>query len=320
MNKDLRNTLVWMVFATAIVGIAFWQAQITMAKEIAAKNKVLPSPAKTRHAIRPAPATFTGDPAADYIERCEKGLTDQEIDWIIEDFENAGLDRYYQNLKEDPKGLIAFRAAQQRWYHDILVDGLRLTPDQSARVQNRLSELFVTAQSQFQRDLDNYASAPDRDTKNPDPIFGHLAAPYSWLINHPDFQPWNLCTLTPDQEKITWKFFSTLLEKSNSKPSSTPLPDNHQQASITGGPLFLYSSNLPPDIDKMIIRHQWMDEVNKVLPLLSCQNFPPQHPNGSEQEILTDVRHFHPAQLKLLLLISPSVAGRIIRLIEAESR
>ena len=151
MNKDLRNTLVWMVFATAIVGIAFWQAQITLAKEIAAKNKVLPPPPKTRHAVRPAAATFTGDPVADYLDRCKKGLTDQEIGWIIEDFQNAGLAFYHFNETAPDPFIIAYRAAQIRWYHDLLVDGFRLSPEQSAQASVKLRQLHEKDTAEFQQ-------------------------------------------------------------------------------------------------------------------------------------------------------------------------
>src|SRR6478672_404053 len=217
MNKDLRNMLVWMVFASALVGMAFWQAQVAAAQEAAAKNKALPPPAKTRHATRPAPVVFTGDPAADYIARCEKGLTDQEIGWIIEDFTNAGLavdllgpnfvHRTRDELTGRQKEFLDRRAAQYRWYHDALVDGLRLNPTQSSQAVEKLNESFDLAKASFDEAFNAPLSSHEEiewETTAASKPMEKLITGRSWVFDE-KLMPWSICSLTPAHEKLTWK-------------------------------------------------------------------------------------------------------------------
>lgn len=321
MNKDLRNTLVWMIFATCVVGLAFWQAQVTVAKEMAARRKVLPQPAKTRHAIRPAPLTFTGDPAADYIARSEKGITDREIGWIVEDFQIAGL---AEPIAENatPAQLLSYRAAQQRWYHDALVDGLRLSPEQSAQAAAKLSELFDTAKANF---IEAINARPQVEQVNgnwrmndrSEKAMQNLTTASLWLIDQESaFMPWNLCSLTPAQEKLTWKKWMEDRKKNADRPVSAEKIDSILENTLND-PLI---SHL---LDGLTLTTPLPDGsvlVDAILPFpRPFKALPKTSPPPDESKKLPG--HFqilHPAQFKLDLLFNPDYATPIQRAINGE--
>lgn len=311
MTKDLRNTVVWMVFATMVLGITFWQAQVTIAKETAARHQVQPPPSKTRHSVRPPAQPFTGDPVADYIARCEKGMTDQEIGWIIEDFQNAGLDFDWENPAATDAQVFAARDAQQRWYRDALVDGLRLSPAQSEEATRKLGELFQIITADFLRDRESVKA----DGFNPVSNDNHaLRFTESWLVgfsSYPTatpFFPWKLCQLTPRQEHITWKqWFEDLKKISES----------------TGGPLFLFSGPYEDDLKEHRLPG-WVISPNSIFPLLDTQKLLTHDPFAEPATDVTgfsdleNVRLLHPSQFKLVLMFNPDMARKIRQAMERE--
>ena len=325
MHKEIRNTLAWIVFATFLMFTAVWQAQVAAQRDLEARRQTLPPPAQTKRAIRPAPQVFTGDVAQDYIARCEKGLTDQEIGWILEDLHNAGLDRdpidyvVDYHLHED-RQFPLFRAAQHRWYHETLVDGLRLSPEQSAQAATKLSELFAEAKEKFLR-----AITSDKLSVEP---YGDIAIALLWLDGTHRSSPWNLCKLTPEQEKITWKHLYEIVDsrKDLGFENRPPFPDNREQAATTGSPLFLRSGPVEPESNKTEnLPRYW--SANRIFPLLP-QQFPAfADPNAFDQPskdssdpILEHIRRLHPAQFKTLLLLDPNFAAEIQRALETEPR
>lgn len=338
MNKDLRNTLVWMIFATCVVGLAFWQAQVTVAQEMAARHKVLPQPAKTRHAIRPAPVTFTGDPAADYIARSEKGITDREIGWIVEDFRNAGLavdllgpnfvHRTRDELTGRQKEFLDRRAAQYRWYHDALVDGLRLSPEQSSQASKNLNKLFDLAKAHFDETFNAPMSSDKRDaeieweTIAAQHPMEELITSYRWINDENlAFMPWNLCPLTPNQEKLTWKSW---VDKTPEEKSAI---ENQAKAAfeMAHDPLSrilpypsLGFGEFDPTFLLAPVYFRW---PNLILPFLNQQKFLPIEDmleNQSPGVLLAEIRALHPAQLKLLLLFEPERSAEILRDLNGE--
>ncbi len=332
IHQEIRNTVAWILLATLLMVAALWQAQVSAARELEARHKTLPPPLKTRHALRPPPAVFTGDPVADYIARCEKGLTDREIGWIIEDFKNGGLDLDWRSLTVAIEQVLQHRLAQHRWYHDALVDGLRLDADQSTQVASKLQELFEKENQTFLTER-KYRSGPSnvwRDLSKPFyPDARDLIADLSIsMTGVPDiplvtpYLPWKLCQLTPEQEKLTWKqwFLSIEHEKFSMSPQEV--------AELSGGPLFRLSS---PDegypIDKSLQNDSPLP--NLTFPLLAPQKliaredpedpfFEPSDPSGLS--ILENVRLMHPCQFKALLLFSPELLPVLQSQLENESR
>lgn len=275
--KNFQLTFAWMLLATILMGAAVWQAQVTAARETAAKHAVLPPPPKTRHAVRPPPVTFSGSVADDYVARCEKGTTDQEILWAIEDFNRAGLD-----LAPEPSTEVMLRAARQRWYHAALVDALRLSPAQAMQAKERLTNHLVKA----------WGELPDKNTAA-GPAFTDL-----WL-DSPDFQPWKLCDLTPVQASVTWK------DHMEAPPDSQP-PSLAEKKTAAD---FLLRSPLVPTASEERDRVPlWAYPANTTFPLLANQKLQPSPtPDEAPALFLENVRKLHPAQLRMLLLREPQL-------------
>lgn len=250
MTKDLRNSLVWIVFATLMIGLAFWQAQMIALKEAQSQQKTLPPPAKTRHAIRSErPATATSE---------HKQLTNRQLGWLVEDFQTAGLD---QGIRAGtPQEFLAQRKTAQLWYRDALVEGLQLKEEQKKEVTVKLDQQFDRAKAD---QIESMKSAPKPFQQNgkwyvitsADNI-RPLVEARAWM-SEIAFAPGNLCQLDASQ-------------------------------------LDLSGENQPP------LRVSGL----KVL----------------EDTSLPFLREFSSAQLKILLLWEPSLAGKIGELLDSEAR
>jgi len=325
-----------MIFATALVGLAFWQAQVAAADDAAARHKTLPPPGKTKRAARSPATPFHGDPAADYIARCEKGITDREIIWIIEDFQNAGLamdllgkdffHRTRDELTGRQKEFFDRRAAQFHWYHDALVDGLRLNPAQSSQVSKTLSKSLDLAKAEFDETFNAPLSSHERDaeveweTTAASKPMEKLITGKSWIFDEKLIMPWDLCSLTLAQEKLTWKSWvdKTSEEKSTiENQGEAAIGKAHDPLSrILPYPLQLGelgSTHLLPPVYFL-----W---PNLILPFLNQQKFLPIEDlleNQPADVFLAEIRALHPAQLKLLLLFEPERSAEILRALNGE--
>ncbi len=292
-----------MIFAIAIVGLAFWQAQVAAADDAAAKHKTLPPPVKTKRAVRPSAAVFSGDVVADYVARCEKGMTDHEIGWILEDFKNAGIDS--NGLKSDTplEQLLAIRLRQHRWYHDALVDGLRLDAGQSAQVKAMLAGVLESTKNDYKISSNQSLNPP-------------VAIPLAWMIGGGDlenfyirepYQPWNLCILKSAQQDLTWNISTKTPNSSVSPPS--PLLHRFQNSmpfgtADTGG-------KVPG----------FFEEADCLLPILVIQKLAvAENPFEEFDELLPNIRRLHPAQFRLFLLFHPQLADQIQQTLPIESR
>lgn len=294
MHKNLQLTLAWFILAFLVTGTAVWQAQVTVSRDISAKNAAPPPPPKTRHAVRNSghevAAVSGGDPIEKYTARLRRGLSDREIGWIIDDFQFAGLDLGIRAAnKED---YLAQRQTQDRWYHDTLVEAWSLTPTQSAEVTGQLAKLFDQSKADF---IEALASGPRPfqhkgkwyNVTSAAPI--HLLIDANRRLQDPSgaYLPWNLCEMPPE-------YHPSLAE-------DIPTPDqNAYQSTPIIDPVLL-----PPadpslfTVDPVLPRPDRSPEDSGV------QVIPP------AGDILAPLRKLHPSQLKLLLLIDPDRARKI---------
>jgi hypothetical protein len=192
LNKNLQLTIAWFALAFLVTLGAVWQAQVTVAREVIARNQPPPPPVKTRRAVRP---TAQEAPKVDYATRKKQGLTDREIGWIVEDFHNAGLDLGIRAAPQEE--YLAQRRAQDRWYRDALVEAWSLTPEQSAQVTAKLAELHDQAKADF---IEALAAGPQPVEINGKWYVITSAEPIHRLINanlrldeaNNPYMPWNL--------------------------------------------------------------------------------------------------------------------------------
>lgn len=302
MNKNLQLTLAWFALALLVTLGAVWQAQVTVAQEVIARNQPPPPPAKTRHAVRP---TGQGAPTVDYATRKGQGLTDREIGWIVEDFQTAGLDL---GLRVAPKEeYLVQRKAQDRWYHDALVEAWSLTPEQSAQVTAKLAELFDQAKADF---IEALAAGPQPIQVNGQWLIVTSSEPIHRLVDAPKrfqdadgpFMPWNLCEITSEQ---------------NPTQAGKPIP-----IKITGAPQQESEDVVITKPIQIIPSAPDLLMVNHLLPRTtpSPAGEPIQVVAPPEDGILPQLRKLHPAQLKLLLLVAPEKAKEIQQALDAAAK
>lgn len=307
MHKEIRNTLAYIVVASFVMVTAVWQAQVQVgaAKDLEARHRALPPPPKTKHAVRPVPQPFAGDVVADYIARCEVGMSDREIGWIIEDFLTAGLDL---GIRVAPmEDYLAQRKAQDRWYHDTLVEAWSLTPEQSAQVIAKLAELFQQAKGDFIEALASGPRSLEHDGKwyrvtSVEPMHRLINANPRLQDAKGRFLPWSLCKMAPEQDP------NQASKEIQIKIINVPDEERYENVEITK------LIQIAPAEPSLLT-------VDLVLPKQSP-------PPGAEPAqaalpkggILPSLRKLHPAQLKLLLLIDPAKAKDIQQALHAESR
>jgi len=192
----------WSLAGLFLLGFAGWEVvQLTRGRR-KAFDALLPPPLRSRSGERPSLVREapTADPVANYLARAKRGMTEQEVRWMLEDFEAAGLDI---DLKlQNPSGYRNLREKQQRWYLAALREALSLSDMQVTQAAQRLTDLL-------NRDEKNYwLHADEPDVLNENTGVGcrllDYLQPECWLQDT-CFAPWALCELTAAQLSLTWK-------------------------------------------------------------------------------------------------------------------
>lgn len=332
MNRHHKMLIAWFLVSGLIVFTAVRQIQVAAAEKLRS-HQPLPPPAKTRHAIRPVVLPWSGDPVADYVARCTKGMTDKEIRWVIEDLKSADLDQFPFTDGATDEVLVTYLAAQHRWYHAALVDGLRLTREQSAQVAKKLGELFKNAK------IDVREKPITGDLNAPVVSRFEIAIPTLWRMreygflkaSEIDMAPWNLCQLTSNQERLSWRGWFDLSDNTDKRDYETRMEDAGRQFNERKGeprfwfrdPFYVNSANT-----QGLKIPNWITEANIFLPLLANQKIllgPPQMDPFAETvddgvvSLLKNISLLHPAQFKLVLLFRPELAGEIEGALEKTS-
>jgi len=293
----------FLLLTAMIAGWFAWQQGPTGGALFAGGKKELAPPAKTRHSQRVEPAAPTVDALADYKARSEKGMTDQQIGWILEDFQNAGLEPPARITMVSVEDSVKLRAAQQRWYRDTLVVGLRLTPEQSAQVTAKLALLLESANEEYHawllkisRDANGFVPEPLLTVNWGDP-FVHANR---WLDSEgmKQYGPAKLCELRPEQLEI--------------------LRQPEPEVTAESAPIFV------PDLVAIPL-----DRPVQVVP---AEPLPMGYPDAfsvfparsgtagftmTESDFLPMIRKMHPAQLRMLVLLDPWQAGHIRTALDA---
>lgn len=280
MSKSLPYSIAWIAFAIAAAAAFIWPTPLRLSGITDAPA----APVKTRHSIRTFDATV--EALGDYRARCQKGLTVREVGWIVADFRSAGLDQVPDLTS--PAACVERRWKQQRWYRGALIDGLRLGREQSSQLAANLAKNLDQAAARL-----NPNSSPE--SMRP------WVSPSEWLSDDAvEYQPWNLCTLTAEQEQIPQRMPSCDSVAAISSPFSSFQPIHIQRAVPTAP----------------------FPSANRLFPLTRQQRIASQ-PNPldtrtdqSAEVLVSQIRSLHPAQLKMLLLFEPAMAAQIQQALE----
>lgn len=204
-RRRISKTL---IAACLLTGLGVWQiVHVSNGGEpifrVAAKAKAAPTKVRSdgrRPIGKVLPST---DPIATYLERAKRGMTDQEIRWMITDFQAAGLDEDDRSLKG------TLRAKQQLWYLEALTEALQLSSEQKNQARARMDELLRKDIEAFEQGIGGVTEVREPTEGIPDdsPIAPN-ADPTTWLLKDA-YAPWNLCDLTKEQDQLTLRQWKT---------------------------------------------------------------------------------------------------------------
>lgn len=204
-TKPRRRFSKTLIAACVLSGLGVWQI-VHVSKggepifQLAAKTKTAPTKLRSDGRAPLGRVLPSTDPIAAYLERAKRGMTDQEIRWMIEDFQAAGLDKEEHSLK----GIL--RAKQQLWYLEALTEALQLSQEQRAQAKAKMDAMrlaeFELIAMEFEEEAANYPNShPDVRTALRSTYLA-LANKANWLENDGN-APWNLCDLSKEQDQLT---------------------------------------------------------------------------------------------------------------------
>jgi hypothetical protein len=302
MHKNRQHTAGWLILALIAAGFAIWQAQVTPVKTGSTGQSLKMTPTKTRRADRSkallAANEKARDPIAKYADRRKVGLSDQEIEWIVNDFKYAKLDlgiRVATNID-----YLNQRRAQDLWYRDALVEAWSLTPDQAAQATAKLAELCTEAQATLAKAFEAACTFDHNGTKmviiGSEPIHQLIGFNLRLQDDRAEFLPWNLCQMSLESNPIK--------SEKERMEDTQPLPTSPDEIVEPYEPIILLRDDLT------------LLKINRFLP----QPIPAARTIETELAVreegeLQQLRKLHPAQLKLLLLTYPDITSKIQQLV-----
>jgi hypothetical protein len=319
--KKRANPL-WAVSGVLLSVLACWLALRASGGEAGGKPKSaalagarLPGKASERAAR--AEDLAGGNVVEDYLTRCKKGMTAQELRWIVEDFQKAGLDAGMRPAA--PEAFAAQRKAQHSWYLDLLAEGLGLSNYQRLAASEELDALLSEALERFGDELAEKASEVIESSGQSFRVvesgpIDRLISAGKWLADE-RYAPWELCELTKDQMRLTW--FGWVNSRRTAEPDSlTYEPDMpwFDDRMVVGGPSddggWTIADFPTGDAPAAI------SGAGSILPFVSVQRFLKGKGDGVGP---LDVQAMgcHPAQLKTLLLVNPAIAQGLLERLES---
>jgi hypothetical protein len=204
-TKPRRRFSKTLIAACVFSGLGVWQI-VHVSKggepifQLAPKAKAAPTKLRSEGRESIGRVLQSTDPIAAYLERAKRGMTDQEIRWMIEDFQTAGLDGNKRLEKGD------LPAKQQLWYLEALSEALQLSPEQKAQARAKMDALLAADLSEIEKKAEE--ENPHYTSSSPG-LRNWLKSTYltpegkpSWLFED-KFAPWNICRLAEGQDRLT---------------------------------------------------------------------------------------------------------------------
>lgn len=323
MKPAFHRRAFWSFAGLFLLGLAGWEAvQVNSGGRKAFAGAILPPPLRSRSGERPQAVREiqAGDPIANYLARAKRGMTEQEVRWMLEDFEAAGLDRVEDELV-DLSAAKAHRQKLEEWYLSALSEGLSLTPEQKEEVKVRLD-------ARFANDLQNVEELKNSSVgwkkQHPDQSLcgADLSEAYqrfcrfrARLFFDSSFAPWNVVQLSEQQTAVTVRYW--LIEDWKRQSAEDPFwdPDKVEPE------YWLYDKAHDPfaePIQQTIIQDPIAGNLLENSGPMTCRQHilqsavfaftPEQVPSWNEAaSLLAQAKCCHPAQLRMALLEDPNL-------------
>lgn len=252
-------------------------------------------------------------------------MTSLEIRWLVEDFEEAGLGEGQGSLMERMEGIIdevpywtplsdgateklerlidQLAARQRSWYCSALTDALRLDAKQFSDVKSKLTRIQQEERESLEQSRARGEKGGIGITGNP--LHDRLITPGEWLADE-RYSPWSLCELTRSQLRITrhGDVVSEQLNIISSESGAEPAIPSWFELRPTA--FATTASEGREAFDMEAVKR----EAEAIFPLIPAQV--PANADG----LVDLVKHLHPAQVKILLLLEPGLAGQLTEELE----
>jgi hypothetical protein len=264
----------------------------------------------------------------DYLARCKKGMTAQEVRWIVEDFRRAGLgeaeggliagiagillkpyqeEGVYPALSQKDKAAVESQAfslghRQREWYGAVMAHALQLDENQRielranfARMLNDDRSKIAGIWSEWEKET-GIAGALPYYSLGVQGLIGDLAVADYWVKSE-SYAPWELITLTDEQLAIT-RYDEITRERKRLGEGEGREDDRQNWMELLST---RSEDELTLEIPKLI------EDVGAVLRFTEEQKFP-----QDGEDLLRIAQALHPAQLKLFLLLNPDLATDLV--------
>ncbi len=334
-----RANPLWLVSAILLSVLGVWLALRASGgraedkpKSTALAGAMLPGKTSERLPREEKPV----DVVEDYLARCKKGMTAQEVRWIVEDFQRAGLDEGPGSLADElnvilsplvdvndtakldelqihgetaallkVKGLKLARL-QQQWYASAVADGLRLTPLQQEELAlNR--ERFIQERISGFLDLEEAPWLAN---------YGHWTIPYFFRDNLAGRSGMDILfpetgLLEPGywirgEECAPWEMVQLTKEQQSLTRCHEVTSERQRRGANDHDEedrrdwMELLSTRSEDELKLEI--PQLIEAVGAVLRFTEEQKFP-----QDDENLLLTAQAMHPAQLRLFVLLNPDL-------------
>lgn len=246
--------------------------------------------------------------AQEYLSKTQRGMTETEVRWVVQDFLARGLDVEYPE-DTTAEGFLALRKAREQWYLGALVSGLRLTIEQESEARERMKVLRDMDYLEYLKYIDGLKPF-EQGGKKMLMIEGGKAITLTdanqWL-NQEGYRPWELCQLREDQLSLT-RFHSQNQEKADSQGAEDHVMNPKLPEELADHGLNYYALGMMGfgAVDSFFPLSR-----NQVSVLLSEES------NQASHGHLEWVKVMHSEQLKMFLLFNPQVTKKLINALEA---
>ena len=144
------------------------------------------------------------NPREEFEAARKRGLTEEEVRWVVEDFVAMNLYPMNSGRAIDKEKTHEVWKRRQQWYLDTLVSGFGLSDQQKKQAAAKLGEMIESEFYHYQEYLANKKSfdmAASREGKVSRWLILELLGADSWFRDQ-EYAPWNLCDLDDAQRQM----------------------------------------------------------------------------------------------------------------------
>lgn len=336
----------WLVFGLVVVVGGCWLAVVGVGAFVEQMTGLQGgTPKAGKSGERVTEATVNVDVQTAFRERCAKGMSKDEIRWILQDFEKLGLMEELESigdifeLQTNPHGRDLLRKTalkvakrEREWLVAALAEGLMLDDDQKAEMKQKLADALADYSVKAERAetiaLELQESLAEGEEPSEERTERVREAFSKWMDLFPEIRGvdpptlgWAYCSIALPQLWLNAETYApwNLCQLSPEQLALT----NHKLVSARHGENATEGWLITPEIKDAkgedLKFPEFLDEAASILPFTTDQAFPRDENGMPLKEVSVEaLTKLHPAQFKLLLLCDLELAEKIRPLLEKE--